>query len=79
MFVDYYIFPYVSQSVLRGGVAVLFRKELHHEVREIFGELDGKLMVLHVSNSKGGDFRLVVVYIPTGAARRNVRGIWKNF
>ncbi len=52
-----------------GGVAVFFRKSLGLEVRKIFLDPDGKLVVLDVDGSEGAAFRLVAVYAPTGAGR----------
>ena len=50
-------------------MAVLFRKGLGLEIRPIFKDPEGKLVVLDVNSSEGGAFRLVAAYAPTGAGR----------
>lgn len=60
-----------------GKVAVLFKKCLDLEVRMNFMDPWGKLMAQNVSNSEGGAFRLVVVYIPTGWSSQISSNVWK--
>lgn len=61
----------------RDGVVLLYRKGLYIEVRTIFINSKGKLVVLDVSKSEGGTFRLVAVNAPTGAGRQISSDIWK--
>lgn len=48
---------------------MLLRKSLDLQIQIIFPALDGRLVFLDVNGSENGTFRLLAVYVPTGADR----------
>lgn len=67
IFYDFEIHTFFNCFGIGGKVVVFFRKGLDLEIRLIFVDLNGNLVVLDVSNSEVGAFRLVAVYTPIGA------------
>lgn len=55
------------RAMVGRGIAVLFRKGLDIKIRSVVLDHEGELVVLDVNGSNGETFRLVAVYVPTGA------------
>lgn len=69
LFEDYDVFSFCGLSGASGSVAVLLRKSLDFQVRLIFLDPNGWVVVMDVNDSKSVTFRLVVVNDSTESKR----------